>query len=387
MLGCYPTGVTVITAIDSDGKPVGMTAGSFTSVSIDPPLVAFYPAKSSSSFPRIRAADGLCVNVLTADQEYVCHDFAVRGGNKFGRINWTPAAATGAPLLDGALAWLDCTIERIADAGDHLMVLARVRDLGSRPGPSPLVFHRGGYNAVVSNPMATRGAPELVKQLRVADNVRGRLSRLAEELGVQAVAVGATGAQMVILASAGRPAAGGNAACLGDWMPLVAPVGGLFVAWSSDAVINEWLDRRPSSVVATNRRRYLQQLANLRDSGWSAVTADEVPEQLQKEIGRQRAAQIATGQDSLLSDRIIALTEHDDIGESGVSTQSDIAQLTAPIFDSARDVVLMFGLWGLPSGLRLDSSATFVDPLVRAAAQATDDIGGQLPPGLKRADF
>jgi 3-hydroxy-9,10-secoandrosta-1,3,5(10)-triene-9,17-dione monooxygenase reductase component len=151
VLGCYPTGVVVITAIGPDGNPAGMAVGSFTSVSIEPPLVCFYPAKASSSFPKIRDAGAFCVNILTADQEYVCRDFAIPGGDKFRRVSWSPSAVTGAPVLDGALAWLDCMIERIADAGDHLAVLARVYDLGARSGSGPLVFHRGTYGGFTTN--------------------------------------------------------------------------------------------------------------------------------------------------------------------------------------------------------------------------------------------
>ena len=79
VLGHYPTGVTVVTAVDADGQPAGMAVGSFTSVSLDPPLVAFLPDKSSTSFPRIRRASSFCVNVLSAEQENVCRAFAAKG--------------------------------------------------------------------------------------------------------------------------------------------------------------------------------------------------------------------------------------------------------------------------------------------------------------------
>ncbi|TFY23802.1 flavin reductase family protein, partial [Escherichia coli] len=133
VLGNYPTGVVVITAIDTGGNPAGMAVGSFTSVSLDPPLVAFLPDKSSTSFPKIRTANGFCVNVLAADQEDVCRGFAMRGGDKFAGVEWKPTLS-GAPRLEGVSAWIDCEFESITEAGDHYIVLGRVLELDA-PGP------------------------------------------------------------------------------------------------------------------------------------------------------------------------------------------------------------------------------------------------------------
>ncbi|WP_245607231.1 flavin reductase family protein [Pseudonocardia spinosispora] len=144
VLGSYPTGVTVITAVGEDGRPAGMAVGSFTSVSLDPPLVAFLPDRSSSSFPRIRTASSFCVNVLAADQEAVCRAFATRGGDKFAGVGWQPAGS-GAPRLDGVAAWIDCDFESVQEAGDHYIVLGRVRELDSTDERPPLVFFQGGY--------------------------------------------------------------------------------------------------------------------------------------------------------------------------------------------------------------------------------------------------
>jgi flavin reductase (DIM6/NTAB) family NADH-FMN oxidoreductase RutF len=144
VLGNYPTGVTVVTAIDESGAPAGMAVGSFTSVSLDPPLVAFLPDKSSSSFPKIRTATSFCVNVLAADQEELCRGFAVRGGDKFAGVEWAPTGS-GAPRLDGVAAWIDCDFESVTEAGDHYLVLGRVRELDSPGDRRPLVFFQGVY--------------------------------------------------------------------------------------------------------------------------------------------------------------------------------------------------------------------------------------------------
>jgi flavin reductase (DIM6/NTAB) family NADH-FMN oxidoreductase RutF len=145
VLGHFPTGVTVITAMGSDG-PVGLAVGSFCSVSLDPPLVAFYPDKRSSSWPQIRETGGFCVNILSEDQEDVCRVFASKGTDKFAGLGWKPTSS-GAPRLDDVLAWIDCRIETVHDAGDHEAVIGHVLELGvgKNEGIGPLVFYRGGY--------------------------------------------------------------------------------------------------------------------------------------------------------------------------------------------------------------------------------------------------
>ena len=143
VLGHFPTGVTVITAAP-EGVPVGLAVGSFSSVSLEPPLVAFFPDRTSSSWPKIETAGVFCVNILAENQEEVCRRFAMKGDDKFAGLGWKPAGS-GSPLIEGVLAWIDCDIDQVIDAGDHFCVLGRVRDLGVGHDGGPLVFFRGGY--------------------------------------------------------------------------------------------------------------------------------------------------------------------------------------------------------------------------------------------------
>lgn len=143
VLGRFCTGVTVVTSM-SDGQPVGMTCQSFTSVSLDPPLVLFCPAKTSRAWPRIQRAGHFCVNLLSHDQLELSNGFAAKGSDKFAGVPWRPSA-TGAPLLEGVLGWVDCTIFAVHEAGDHYVVIGRVMDLGVEEAPHPLLFYRGQY--------------------------------------------------------------------------------------------------------------------------------------------------------------------------------------------------------------------------------------------------
>lgn len=145
VLGRFATGVVAITAVDPEtGEPCGLAANSFTSVSLDPPLVAFCVAHTSTSWPRVRGAKTLTVNVLAEDQQAICAQLASRGGDKFAGLEWTGSPG-GNPVLDGALAWIDCVVEAEYTAGDHMIVVARVHQLDTHAEGGPLVFFRGGY--------------------------------------------------------------------------------------------------------------------------------------------------------------------------------------------------------------------------------------------------
>lgn len=144
VLGHFPTGVTVVTAIADDG-PVGVAVGSFFSVSLDPPLVAFCAGKASTSYPKIEAAEHFCVNVLAEDQEDVCRVFAGKTDSRFATVGWRPAPITGAPILNDVLAWIDCEIDAVHEAGDHWIVIGRTLELDVAHEGGPLVFFRGGF--------------------------------------------------------------------------------------------------------------------------------------------------------------------------------------------------------------------------------------------------
>ncbi|WP_435832419.1 flavin reductase family protein [Nonomuraea rubra] len=149
VLGRFATGVVAITAVDPmDGQPCGLAANSFTSVSLDPPLVAFCVAYTSTSWPRVRGAKALTVNVLAEHQQAVCAQLATKGGDKFAGLTWTISPG-GNPVLEGALAWLDCAVEAEHPAGDHVIVVARVLQLDTHAEGGPLVFFRGGYGGFV----------------------------------------------------------------------------------------------------------------------------------------------------------------------------------------------------------------------------------------------
>lgn len=145
VLGRFASGVTVVTGT-SDGAPVGMTCQSFMSVSLDPPLVLFSPARTSRAWPLIQRSGTFCVNFLSSGQADLSNTMASRGADKFAGLTWTPSPGTGSPLLEGILGHVDCSVHAVHEAGDHYVVIGKVVDLAVTDEPGePLLFFEGRY--------------------------------------------------------------------------------------------------------------------------------------------------------------------------------------------------------------------------------------------------
>lgn len=147
VLGLFPTGVTVVTAHAS--TPCGMTANAFTSVSLDPPSVLVCVNRKAALYRAVVEAGSFAVSVLAADQEDAARYFAnharPRGAAELGAVSWTPAPLTGTPVLDGALAWLDCDLTTSYDGGDHEIFLGTVLASGFGAPGGALVFFGGAF--------------------------------------------------------------------------------------------------------------------------------------------------------------------------------------------------------------------------------------------------
>jgi 3-hydroxy-9,10-secoandrosta-1,3,5(10)-triene-9,17-dione monooxygenase reductase component len=143
VMGHFASGVTVVTAVTDDG-PIGFTCQSFSSLSLDPPLVVFAPGRTSRTWPQLRGIGRFCINVLAEGQDAVSQNFARSGVDKFAGVPWS-RSRHGSPVLQDVVAWLDGELWAEYDGGDHTLVVARVLDLGADPSRRPLLFHRGSY--------------------------------------------------------------------------------------------------------------------------------------------------------------------------------------------------------------------------------------------------
>ncbi|WEK42381.1 MAG: alpha/beta fold hydrolase [Candidatus Sphingomonas colombiensis] len=143
-LGCFATGVTVVTAIAPDGTPIGLTANSFTSVSLDPPLLLVCIANGAGSAPALRVADRFCVNVLQIGQQPASNRFAGKGEDRFAATDWT-GGENGAPVLAGSLSAFECTRHAVHEGGDHFILVGHVTRATFEPRRDPLLYFRGKY--------------------------------------------------------------------------------------------------------------------------------------------------------------------------------------------------------------------------------------------------
>jgi 3-hydroxy-9,10-secoandrosta-1,3,5(10)-triene-9,17-dione monooxygenase reductase component len=147
VLSHFASGVVIVTGI-ADGRPVGLTCQSFTSLSLDPPMVLFCPSKASTSWPRIATAPFLCINILSHGQHQLSDAFARSGADKFAGVGWRPAPHGGAPALDGAVAHIEARVAGCHDGGDHHIVTCLVESIAVAADPEPLLFYRSRYHAV-----------------------------------------------------------------------------------------------------------------------------------------------------------------------------------------------------------------------------------------------
>ncbi|MBC3190316.1 flavin reductase family protein [Pseudonocardia sp. C8] len=143
VLGHFASGITIITGMTPDG-PAGFTCQSFSSLSLDPPLVLVLPSTSSTSWPRIGETGRFCVNILAEHQDRISTTFARSGTDKFADVTWE-YSPMGQPILEGACAWIDCTVDGVHPGGDHHIVVGVVQDLAATPDSRPLLYHRGSY--------------------------------------------------------------------------------------------------------------------------------------------------------------------------------------------------------------------------------------------------
>ena len=180
--GTFMTGVTIVTAVDPVGKPIGFTANSFTSVSLDPPLLLVCLANSSTNYDAFIAADGFAVNVLSAGQIDISNTFARPAKDRFAGISWQ-AGPEGSPVLEGVSAWFDCQMYQVIPAGDHVVLMGEVKGFESAPAPG-LGYARGAYVTPANAAEAVRTrtdlavSPLIVRdgQVLLVDDGLGRLS-------------------------------------------------------------------------------------------------------------------------------------------------------------------------------------------------------------------
>ncbi|OIH85102.1 hypothetical protein BLJ79_07885 [Arthrobacter sp. UCD-GKA] len=341
-MGRYPTGVVLISSVEDDGTPVGMIVGTFASVSLDPPLVSFMPARTSTSWPRIRATGQFAVNVLGATQEQVCRAFSGRNGTKFDEVGWSPSPQ-GSPVLDGAVAWMDCTLTDVFEGGDHEIALGKVEDMDIASADLPLLFFQGGFGQFTPHSMVTAG-PGLARELALVDRARPEIEALAHNLGCDCLVGGRADNEIVLLASAGQGHAQWIPAVVGERLPLAAPVGRTAMAWAPPEEIEQWV--KAGSTVSLDEAHHM--LDMIRTRGYSVSIDGDALEP-----------------DVISGGRIDARRAMDPGTEVlGQMTAGDVHSIAAPILGADGTALLIVSLYGLPKNMSSADVSRYANALV-----------------------
>jgi flavin reductase (DIM6/NTAB) family NADH-FMN oxidoreductase RutF/DNA-binding IclR family transcriptional regulator len=365
-MGHYPTGVAVITATQADGTSVGMVVGTFTSVSLEPPLVGFLPSRSSTSWPAIREAGRFCVNVLGADQEHVCRAFATKAPDRF-TAHTAAGAASPIPRVAGAVLWIECDIETVLPAGDHDMVLGAVRGLDvAEEAGMPLLFLRGGYGAPLL-PSIQAEAEGLGVPLRLADLARPEAEAISRDLGLECMLTAPLDDSIVVLAAAGiGSAARRSTTRVGSTFPLAAPFGPVFVAWAPEAERQAWLTRGQMLTGAADESLAEAELAAVRALGYGVTTGRAADEHFMRVI---------TGihDPDAVAEWLIAMQQRGP--EPGLHTPveelTEVTSMHVPVRNVGGRVVLVLHLMGFTGAESPDRLHTCLDRLL-AGARAAD---------------
>ncbi|WP_160150847.1 flavin reductase [Microbacterium timonense] len=371
VMGNYPTGVTVVTAVD-DAGPIGMVVGTFSSVSLDPPLVAFLPQTRSGTYARLRNAGAYCINVLAHDQVDVCRLLSGPDPDKFDKVEWKPSSL-GAPMIEGAVAYIHCSPRPPIDAGDHYIALCDVLSLEANRQTTPLLFFQGGYGGFSPHGMTAYGDADLIEGIRLAAFARPQIELLAREQQCEAaVLVAVTANELTTVGSA----YGGEAKMserIGERLPMKPPLGEAFIAWAPDAALERWLSgaaRDPETVESLRQR-----LATLRAQGYAVSQigpeGGSHRDQLVALMAEYAAGDLTPARERSLLGRMAQLMHFFDTSDFDDDGTYNLGGVMAPVLNEQRNIVMLLRLSQLPQSVDGRQVKRWISE-IRAAAAAVE---------------
>lgn len=373
VLGQYPTGVCVVTASPDEGPKVGFVVGSFTSVSLDPPLVAFFPDRKSSTWPKIAAAGSFCVNILSAGQEHLCRQFSAKSEDKFQGVPSRPAG-TSAPIIEDVVAWIDCELESVTDAGDHYMVLGRVRELAIENPTLPLLFFQGGYGHFTPLSLAApneRGA--LTEHLREVDLIRSEMEALAQEFECHCVATVRVDDEILVVASAGSVNTAARATLVGVRLPFATPYASAFAAWFDQDEIDAWLKPLESPHAQEDQR---QRLTTVRERGYSIGLLNDAQREFASALNL--LAEDPHSFEPTALRPVVTQLEYDPVSLPP-EAMDEIRVVAAPVFRNSGEVALALTIYGFNRPDLKGGIDHYIKRLLKATRRGTELLSDRPP--------
>jgi flavin reductase (DIM6/NTAB) family NADH-FMN oxidoreductase RutF/DNA-binding IclR family transcriptional regulator len=372
VMGQYPTGVCVVTGSELDGSPAGMSVGSFTSVSLNPPLVAFFPDRTSTSWNRIRATGQFCVNILSADQEAVCRRFASRRPDKFDGIGFH-RSKWGLPILNDSVAWVDCEIHSVAEAGDHDIVLGKVRELAVQRVELPLLFFRGGYGRFTPLSLADPKLPGAVsEQLFAVERARSQMDTLSRRLSAGVIATVRVGDEIVTAAIAGVAERHTVSVLVGQRFPFMPPSSSIFAAWLTEAEVEAYIQRKGEESTESVRAA----LQVVREREFSVGLVNDAQRKLAHTLAE------VTGRRERISPielQVVIRDLHYDPPELTSEVERSVRLIHAPVFDSAGRVLLAVTIYDFPRSSEAGHVTHLARELLGSVQEITRLVGGKWP--------
>ncbi len=376
VLGHYPTGVTIVTGIHPDGERLALVVGTFTSVSLDPPLVCFLPMRTSRTFTRLRECPSLCINVLAGDQEQMGRTIAKRWENKLDGVDWEPSPS-GAPILAGSVAWLDVRLGEVIEAGDHYIAMCSVHDLAVLNPSNPLLFFQGGYGRFAVPSLVARMETDLAGAIQQATVARPELERLAMRFSCEAAVLAAVkGDELATLATATGPGIDVGQV-LGERIPLIPPLGDQFIAAQGPEAEEEWLSRAigaDEQVLATFRER----VQFVRRTGYSLSFLPEEDsnpyEELVEATRMYSAGNLTPAMDREVRARIARAAVCYRVRRIEPDRQYDIGSVIVPVKDMEGNLCYILRLSQLPRDVSGQVVRLWIEALQGAARRLSTKI-------------
>lgn len=363
VLSQYPTGVVAVTGISGSGEPLAMIVGTFTSVSRDPPLVGFLPTRASNSYQRLQECEYLCFNVLSHAQEHLCRRLSAKDADdKLQDVDWSPGI-TGAPILDGCVAWAETRVVSIREAGDHDFVMAEVLAFDAPHPVLPLLYFQGSFGKFHSSSFVMPYETALLPTISEIERHRGTLERLAHDLGREVVVFAPVADEIVIAASAGTEP-NSSTSVVGRRFPHAPPFGSLLI---DESDFDEWYARLKDA--APRRAVWKEKVEIAHRRGWSvALSSDEHPslDRLIEEFSR--GPQTPRLQRSLLGvmRQLGADYEPDD---ERLKKDSSIRMLSVPVMHSNAATDFLISVHSISDPI---SGAALPDFIARMKAAASE---------------
>lgn len=351
VMGHYPTGVAVVTGRATDGELLALVVGTFSSVSLDPPLVSFMPMKTSKTFDKLRRCNSICINVVGGEQEDLVATIARRRENKFDGIGWR-TSPSGDPILEQSIAWIDARITNLVDAGDHRIALCSVSDMAVTNAVAPLIYFQGGYGSFVSTSLMVRLQHEITDSIEAAECVRPEIEALAHAIGCEvALYTAISRDEMAMVLSAYGPGVERKNG-LARRIPIVPPIGDSIVFDLPEDEQERWLSKA-TGIDDHTRAVYRQRIDFIRTHGY---VLSLLPEEGQTAYATMCEAtrRYESGRLTPLQERSIRASILDSdvdyrVQQLDPDNRYDIGSLVLPVRDSRRKCTLTLRLAQLPS--------------------------------------